>query len=93
MKPPWIEFNPMSPNLPPERRYVLVLVAEQPDKGMPPGVAVGYLRRFSGGNNFFVIPGSGGRPTHYADCLGDDFETPEIAMSDGGQFKMKQDQP
>lgn len=61
--------------LPPERRYVLVQTAEQPEKGLPPGVAVGYLRIWSS-TVFFVIPGIGGEVTHWCDCLGDEFFAP-----------------
>lgn len=76
MKEKWIPFDPQSKKLPKEHRYVLVQIDEQPEKGLPPGVAVGYLRKWSGGNNFFVIPGIGGKVTHYCDCLGDDFSAP-----------------
>lgn len=71
----WVEFKSEG-QLPPERRYVLVQCAEQPEKGLPPCVAVGYLRIHSGGP-FFTTPGiSRGEVTHWCDCLGDDFTAP-----------------
>ena len=76
----WIKFNPKGVKMPKERRYVLVQLSEIPNKGMPPTVAVGYLRRHSGRNNFFVVPGvlsmSQRKVTHYCDCLGNDFYAP-----------------
>jgi len=60
-----------------ERRCVLVQIAEDPYLGMPPSVAVGYLRKHSDGK-FFVIPGFGRNfvVTHWCDCLSDDFHAP-----------------
>lgn len=85
----WIPFDPASPNLPPERRHVLLMIAERQESsmGLPPSCAVGYLRIHSGGP-FFVVPGAGGRVTHYADCLGDDFCTPIIKTAGGDRFQM-----
>ena len=69
----WVEFDPLSPLLPPERRYVLVQVGER--EGQRPSVHVGWLRVHSDGP-FFVVPGGGGPVTHFCDCLGDDFYAP-----------------
>lgn len=78
----WIPFE-KDGDLPPERRYVLVQCAEQPEIGMPPCVAVGYLRYAAGDieSPYFVMPGVGGighrkTVTHWCDCLGDDFTAP-----------------
>ncbi len=89
MKPNWIKFDSQSPGLP-EYRHVLVMVAEEEDKGLPPAVAVGYLRCWSDNCNFFVVPGVGRNVTHWADCLGDDFITPPISLANGDTFQMKQ---
>lgn len=71
---------------PPERRYVLVHIAARPEKGLPPAVAVGYLRYAAGCKDspYFVTPGVGGEATHWCDCLGDDFFAPNWA---GGQSR------
>lgn len=60
-----------------ERRCVLVQIAEDISLGMPPSVAVGYLRKYAGGK-FFVVPGFGRNfeVTHWCDCLGNNFYTP-----------------
>lgn len=79
----WIEFNPDG-QLPTERRYVLCQIAAKADKGLPPAVAVGYLRYWSSGP-FFVVPGVGGDVTHYCDCLGDDFIAP-LWKGSGAEF-------
>lgn len=67
---------------PPLYRLVLVCTAEQPEKGLPPGVAVGYRKDIAGDKQspFFVIPGVGGEVTHWCDCLGDDFDAPVWSM-------------
>lgn len=76
----WVPFKRQG-KLPPERRSVLVQVAEREDeyKHLSPTVAVGYLRVHSDGP-FWVVPGVGGPVTHWCDCLGDDFWAPEIRM-------------
>lgn len=77
----WYAFDPAKGSRqkrPPIRRYVLVQLPERPSQGLPPAVAVGY-RKDSGGDKqspFFVTPGVGGIPTHWCDCLGDDFQAP-----------------
>lgn len=55
-----------------ERKLVLCRVAPKKEKGLPPAIAAGYLRR-AGSDAYFVIPGVGGDVTHYCDCLNDDF--------------------
>jgi hypothetical protein len=50
----WIKFNPKAVRLPLERRYVLLQLSDIDDEGAHPSVVVGYLRRWSGENNFFV---------------------------------------
>lgn len=77
----WVRFYPDRANrqkLPFERRYVLVQLAEQPAKGLPPSVAVGYLKYSAGDKTcpYFVIPGIGGTVEFWSDCLGDDFFCP-----------------
>lgn len=66
--------------LPLERREVLVQIAarELEGMGMPPAVAVGYLRYAAGDKNspYFVIPGIGGDVVAWCDCLPDDFTAP-----------------
>lgn len=79
----WIAFRRQG-KLPPERRSVLVQVAERPalfggHGRLPPTVAVGYLRVHSDGP-FWVVPGVGGPVTHWCDCLGDDFHAPMIRV-------------
>lgn len=76
-KIPWRPFRgKIKPHVK-ERRYVLLQVAGDDSLGMPPSVAVGYLRVWSNGP-WWVIPGFGRDfiVTHYADCLGDDFQAP-----------------
>lgn len=63
---------------PPLYRKVLVQLPAQPEKGLPPAVAVGYRKNAAGDKQspYFVIPGIGGTPTHWCDCLGDGFSAP-----------------
>jgi len=77
----WIEYTESKWDgqpLPPERKYVLVQIAERPDEGMPPAVAVGYMRFAAGDKHspVFTIPGVGGDVVAWRDCLGDDFTAP-----------------
>ena len=77
---------------PPINRMVLVLLPRNATKpGHPPSVAVGYRKDSAGckGFPYFVISGIGGFPTHWCDCLGDDFKTPEV-IDDVGTWQMKQ---
>lgn len=63
--------------LPPERKYVLVLLASK-DRGCPAGIGVGYLR-FGGGDHdspHFVVPGTGGPVVAWCDTLPHDFKYP-----------------
>ena len=64
--------------LPPARRYVLVQVKEKPKEGLPPAVAVGYMRLAAGDKNspVFTIPGVGGDVVAWCDCLDDNFTAP-----------------
>lgn len=68
--------------LPPERRMVMVQIDRSESEA--PCVAVGYLKFAAGDREcpFFVVPGA--LPhfvvTHWADCLGDDFEAPLWGM-------------
>ena len=76
----WIPFR-VGEMLPQERRFVLVQIDKNDSKGMPPSVAVGYLRYAAGDKScpFFVIPGHGRASdpiTHWCDCLGDEFHAP-----------------
>ena len=77
----WTEFEPSlgsNQELPIVRRYVLVMLPAQPEQGLPPAVAVGYLKFAAGDKNCpnFIAPAIGGIPTHWCDCLGDDFAAP-----------------
>lgn len=64
--------------LPLERRHVLLQLAAVPSHGLPPAVAVGYLRYAAGDVNSpeFTIPGIGGLVVAWCDCLGDNFRAP-----------------
>ena len=64
--------------LPTAKRCVLVQTAAQPDVGLPPGVAVGYLKFAAGDRNcpYFVTPGIDCKVVFWNDCLGDDFHAP-----------------
>lgn len=78
---PWVTFAREAGDrqqLPAERRYVLVQLAPRPEVGLPPAVAVGYLRFAAGdrGSPQFIIPGVGGTVLSWCDCLGDDFRPP-----------------
>lgn len=80
MKYDWIPFRP-GELLPAERRFVLVQIDKNDSKGMPPSVAVGFLRYASGDKScpYFVIPGHGRASdpiTHWCDCLGNEFCAP-----------------
>ena len=70
-------WHSFADRVPQERRYVLVMIDADDAKGMPPSVAVGYLRHRSSGP-WFVVPGFGRdfTVTHWCDCLGDDFKAP-----------------
>jgi len=79
----WIDYDRErwhNQNLPPERRYVLLQVAarETPTMGLPPTVAVGYLKFAAGDKHspHFIVPGVGGPVVAWCDCLGDDFHAP-----------------
>lgn len=77
----WIEYSESKwadQPLPPERKHVLVQIAARPEEGMPPAVAVGYMRYAAGDKNspVFTIPGVGGSVVAWCDCLGDDFTAP-----------------
>ena len=79
MKPNWIPFDVLDGPLPQEKRYVLVQTVELQLGAFEdsPGVAVGYLRYDSESNPYWIVPGGPhGKVTHWADCLGDDFEAP-----------------
>lgn len=75
---------------PPLYRYVLVLLPANPYEGLPPSVVVGYRKDGAGCKDspYFIISGIGGEPTHWCDCLGDNFETPEIPFKEGS-WQMK----
>lgn len=75
----WISFEQSKWHhqpLPKERRYLLCQIAAKP--GLPPAVAVGYMRFAAGCKDspVFTIPGVGGDVVGWCDCLGDDFEAP-----------------
>lgn len=63
---------------PPERKYVLVRLASL-GRGLPEGIAVGYLKNAAGDKQspYFVVPGlHTGREIAWCDCLPDGFEWP-----------------
>lgn len=77
----WIEFDQEKwhmQKLPIVRRYVLVQIAAKHEHGLPPSVAVGYMRYAAGDKKSptFTIPGVGGEVVAWCDCLGDDFNAP-----------------
>lgn len=78
----WYAFDPMKGSRqkrPQLKRYVLVQLSAQPDKGLPGAVAVGYMKNAAGDKQcpYFVVPGAAaGEPTHWCDCLSDDFCAP-----------------
>ena len=59
---------------PPLRRYVLVRF-DAKNESESPVVAVGYRKDAAGDKQcpYFVTPGIGGIPTHWNDCLPEDF--------------------
>lgn len=73
---PWVPFEGSlgsRQKLPPWRRAVLVRLTDKPEEGLPHSLAVGYLKFAAGDPESprFIIPGIGGIPTHWWDCLGD----------------------
>lgn len=78
----WNIFSDTGP-LPAERRYVLLAIPAT-DRDTP-CVVMGYLRYSSGDLHCpcFITPGSrpGDDPTHWIDCLGDDFRPPGFESS------------
>lgn len=91
MKAEWHEFKPErfgNQRLPPERKYVLIQMSGNENKGVAPAVVVGYLRYSAGDKQspHFITPGCGAydadgkrvpvRVTHWADCLGKSFNAP-----------------
>ena len=77
----WIDFDRSKfhhQKLPKEKRHMLVQVAAKPDEGLPPAVAVGYLKFAAGCKDspYFVVPGVGGDVVAWCDCLGDAFMAP-----------------
>ena len=65
--------------LPPERKLVAVQSEGRPDKGLPPSVAIGYLRFAAGEKDcpFFVVPGvERGKDVAWCDCLPEGFGAP-----------------
>jgi hypothetical protein len=77
VKMEWIKMN----NNPPLRRVMLLQIEADPNSGVPACVVAGYLKRWSEGGIYHVIPGvdlgnTQRNVTHYSDCLGDDFQCP-----------------
>lgn len=77
----WHKFDKMlfdNQKLPPERKLVLVQIEEKKDKGLPPALAVGYLRFASDCKDSpgFIIPGVGGNVVFWADILPADLNPP-----------------
>ncbi len=77
----WITFDQekyADQKLPEHRKYILLQIAEKKDKGLPPAVAVGYMRFAAGDKNSptFTVPGVGGDVVAWCDCFGDEFTAP-----------------
>lgn len=77
----WISFEHdkwANQKLPKPERYLLLQIAAKPNDGLPPAVAVGYMRFAAGDKNspVFTVPGVGGNVVAWCDCLGDDFHAP-----------------
>jgi len=77
----WVEFDQelwASQPLPKARKYLLVQIAAKPDEGLPPAVAVGYMRFAAGDKNSptFTSPGVGGTVVAWCDCLPENFTAP-----------------
>jgi hypothetical protein len=77
----WVEYERnkwAQQPLPRERKHVLVQVAAREADGMPPAVAVGYLRYSAGDRNSptFIVPGVGGPVVAWCDCLPKGFNAP-----------------
>jgi hypothetical protein len=77
----WIEYEEskwVQQPLPPPRKHVLVQVAARESDGLPPAVAVGYLRFAAGEKNspVFTVPGVGGPVVAWCDCLPEGFNAP-----------------
>jgi hypothetical protein len=78
----WVEFHQdgwvTGQLLPKEKKYLLVQLAEKPEQGLPPIVAVGYMRYAAGDKNSptFTVPGVGGTVVAWCDCLPENFKAP-----------------
>lgn len=88
----WIDFDQKkwaNQKLPTAEKHLLVQVAAKPDDGLPPAVAVGYLRFAAGDENspVFTIPGIGGEVVAWCDCLPDSFAAPLWPGTHGKQYK------
>lgn len=74
----WTLFT--NEDVPPEYKLVLVQISGAEEIGMPPSVAVGYLRFAAGDKRcpYFVVPGFGRRfeVTHWIDCLPENLSPP-----------------
>ena len=68
----WYPFDPAKwrRKLPPQRRVVLVILPRR-ERGVPESVACGYMKFGAGDRKspYFVIPGIGGTPRAWSDCL------------------------
>jgi hypothetical protein len=76
----WYPFDPLKGSRqkrPPVYRHVLVELPPK-DKFSGASVAVGYRKNAAGDKQspYFVIPGIGGVPIRWCDCLGDDYLPP-----------------
>jgi len=70
----WYPFDPARgyrQKRPPEKRVVLCCIPQ--GRGLPPVLAAGYRKNHAGEKSepYFVIPGLGGVPTAWCDCLPD----------------------
>ena len=80
----WIPFDQekwAAQPLPPKHKRVLLAFApEALGTGSAAATAVGYLKFGAGDPNspYFVIPGVGGKPSHWCDCLPDNFGEADV---------------
>lgn len=79
MKTKWIPYHKdlwSAQKLPPQHKLVLLAFATGAlSDGSAPATAVGYLKFGAGDPDspYFVTPGIGGNPSHWCDCLPENF--------------------
>jgi hypothetical protein len=105
MKMEWTRFFPelgSKQKLPPEKRYVLVMLPGYEEAGVASSCLVGWLKFAAGDKNcpYFVTPSAWVNSPHYlqpkpayawCDCLGDDFHAPLWMAGQSGRIEMPDD--